>query len=178
MTTEATPSPPPPTMCARHPDVETGLACGRCETPICPRCLVYTPAGTRCATCAAIGRPKMYVLGPLDYVRGIATAIVVGLALGFAAALLVGPGARIGLFSLILAAAAGYGLGIAMAEALNLTTGRKRGREMQLIASGGIVTAAVTRVILSGVPLEWVLRDFAGFMLAAVAISVATTRLR
>lgn len=178
MTTEATQSPPPPTMCARHPDVETGLACGRCGTPICPRCLVYTPAGTRCPTCAAIGRPKMYVLGPLDYARGVATAVVVGLALGFVAAVVLTPGARLGLFSIILAAAAGYGLGIAMAEALNLTTGRKRGHEMQFIASGGIVAAAVTRVILSGVPLEWVLRDFAGFMLVAVAISVATSRLR
>jgi len=165
-------------MCARHPDVETGLACGRCETPICPRCLVYTPAGTRCATCATIGRPKMYVLGPLDYVRGIATAIVVGVALGFVAALLFAPTPRIGLFSIILAVAGGYGLGIAMAEALNLTTGRKRGREMQMIAAGGIVAAAITRLVLSGVPLEWVLRDFAGLMLAAIAISIASSRLR
>lgn len=165
-------------MCERHPDVETGLTCGRCGTPICPRCLVYTPAGTRCPTCATIGRPKMYVLRPLDYARGIGTAVAVGLALGFMAALLFAPTPRIGLFSIILAVAGGYGLGIAMAEALNLTTGRKRGREMQMIAAGGIVAAAITRLVLSGVPLEWVLRDFAGLMIVAIAISIASSRLR
>ncbi|MDA0301036.1 MAG: B-box zinc finger protein [Chloroflexi bacterium] len=167
-----------PTMCQRHPDVETGLACGRCETPICPRCLVYTPAGTRCPTCATIGRPKMYTLGALDYVRAISTAVVVGLALGFVAALLLAPTPRIGLFSIILAVAGGYGLGVAMAEALNLTTSRKRGRQMQMVAAGGIVLAAITRLVLSGVPLEWALRDFAGLMMVAIAISTASSRRR
>src|SRR3990170_1837286 len=35
------------THCARHPDTETGLLCGRCETPICPRCVVMTDVGAR-----------------------------------------------------------------------------------------------------------------------------------
>lgn len=165
-------------MCARHPDVETGLSCGRCGTPICPRCLVYTPAGTRCPTCAAIGRPKMYTLGPLDYARAVVTAVVVGVAVGFAAALLFAPSPRIGLFSIIFAAAGGYGAGIAMAEALNLTTSRKRGREMQIIAGGGVMLAALTRLVVSGVPLEFVVRDFGGLMLVAIAVSVASSRLR
>ncbi len=38
--------------CARHPKMQTRLRCGRCELPICPRCTVYTPAGTRCRACA------------------------------------------------------------------------------------------------------------------------------
>lgn len=38
--------------CARHTKVVTRLRCGRCEVPICPRCTVYTPAGTRCRACA------------------------------------------------------------------------------------------------------------------------------
>lgn len=38
--------------CARHTKVVTRLRCGRCEAPICPRCTVYTPAGTRCRACA------------------------------------------------------------------------------------------------------------------------------
>lgn len=176
MTTDATPT--PPTMCARHPDVETGLTCGRCGTPICPRCLVYTPAGTRCPTCATIGRPKMYVLGPLDYARAIGTAVVVGLVLGFAAAIVLGPGGRLGLFSLLIAAGVGYGVGIAMGETLNLTTGRKRGREMQIIAAAGVVLVALTRFVLSGVPVEFLLRDFGGLILVAIAISVASSRLR
>lgn len=38
--------------CARHPKAVTRLRCGRCEAPICPRCTVHTPAGTRCRACA------------------------------------------------------------------------------------------------------------------------------
>ena len=176
MTTEGTS--PGPTMCARHPDVETGLACGRCGTPICPRCLVYTPAGTRCPTCASIGRPKMYVLGPLDYAKATVTAIVVGIAVGFVAALLISPSPRIGLFSLIFAVAGGYAVGTVIAEALNLITGRKRGREMQIVEGAGVILAAVTRIVVSGVPIEYVVRDIAGLMMVAIAVSVASARLR
>ena len=38
--------------CAKHVKTVTRLRCGRCETPICPKCTVYTPAGTRCRACA------------------------------------------------------------------------------------------------------------------------------
>ena len=179
-------SPPPPTggsttaptMCARHPDVETVLSCGRCGTPICPRCLVYTPAGTRCPSCAAIGRPRMYVLSPLDYARAITTALVVGIALGLVGAFVFRPTSAIGLFSLVFAVAGGYGVGTAIAEAFNLTTSRKRGREMQMIAGGGVILAAVTRLVLWGAPWEMAVRDVSGLMMVAIAISVASSRLR
>ncbi len=165
-------------MCARHPGVETALTCGRCDTPICPRCLVYTPGGTRCPTCAAIGRPKMYILAPLDYVRGVATALVVGSALGFVGALLFRPTASIGLFSLLFAMLGGYGAGVAAGEALNLTMGRKRGRSVQFIAAGTIAVAAVVRIVLVGAPIEFVLRDISGMLMMVVAVSVASSRLR
>ena len=38
--------------CQRHPSVETALSCGRCETPICPHCLVHSDVGIRCRKCA------------------------------------------------------------------------------------------------------------------------------
>lgn len=41
------------TYCARHPQVETMLRCGRCDTPICPRCMVHSGVGIRCPDCAA-----------------------------------------------------------------------------------------------------------------------------
>ena len=172
------PPPKPPTMCARHPDVETVLACGRCETPICPRCLVYAPGGTRCPTCAAIGRPAMYILGPLDYARGGVTAIVVGAALGFVGAVLIRPTPAFGLFTLLFAMLGGYGAGVAAAEALNLTMGRKRGREVQWIAAATIVIAVVARFVLAGAPIQFALRDISGLMMAVVGISVASSRLR
>ena len=38
--------------CMKHTKAVTRLRCGRCESPICPKCTVYTPAGTRCRPCA------------------------------------------------------------------------------------------------------------------------------
>jgi hypothetical protein len=38
--------------CGRHPKTITRLRCGRCEIPICPNCIVYTPAGARCKDCS------------------------------------------------------------------------------------------------------------------------------
>lgn len=38
--------------CARHPKAVTRLRCGRCEVPICTRCTVFSPAGTRCRACS------------------------------------------------------------------------------------------------------------------------------
>lgn len=38
--------------CAKHTKAVTRLRCGRCEAPICPKCAVYSPAGTRCRACS------------------------------------------------------------------------------------------------------------------------------
>ena len=38
--------------CTRHTKTTTRLRCGRCESPICPKCTVTTPAGMRCRACA------------------------------------------------------------------------------------------------------------------------------
>lgn len=38
--------------CARHLKTITRLRCGKCEAPICTKCTVFTPAGTRCRICA------------------------------------------------------------------------------------------------------------------------------
>ena len=40
------------------------MTCGRCERPICPRCIVVGPAGVRCKVCAN-GRSPMRVRGVL-----------------------------------------------------------------------------------------------------------------
>jgi hypothetical protein len=38
--------------CYRHPKRVTLLRCGKCERPICERCVVLSPAGTRCQECS------------------------------------------------------------------------------------------------------------------------------
>jgi B-box zinc finger len=60
--------------CARHPNTETVLRCGRCDTPICPRCLVGTPVGARCPSCAGVKRFSM-LLKPKELARAVAYGV-------------------------------------------------------------------------------------------------------
>jgi B-box zinc finger len=56
--------------CARHPNTETVLRCGRCDTPICARCMVMTPVGARCPTCAQVKRFSL-LLKPVELARAV-----------------------------------------------------------------------------------------------------------
>ena len=76
--------------CARHSDTETSLTCGRCETPICVRCLVQTDVGIRCRTCAPVRRG----VPGFGSNRFRNAAIVVGIV--FVGVLLIGGGSRLG----------------------------------------------------------------------------------
>src|SRR3954464_2076957 len=92
--------------CAADPKVETGLRCGRCDTPICPRCLVMTPVGAKCRNCARLKPLPMFVAGP----KHLAIACGVGLATGLIGSVVMLFGSRFGLLSLLLAAVVGYGV--------------------------------------------------------------------
>lgn len=59
------PQPTADTMfCHWHPKTPTSLTCGKCERPICTKCMINGPAGIRCKEC---GRTKIKVTA-----RGIA----------------------------------------------------------------------------------------------------------
>jgi membrane associated rhomboid family serine protease len=53
--------------CYRHPDRETGVACSRCDRPICSDCMTPTSVGMRCPECAGdtteVRRPAAGGLG-------------------------------------------------------------------------------------------------------------------
>jgi len=51
------PSPEDVLYCYKHPKEATQLRCGRCERPICHRCVVISPAGTRCRECSKSNVP-------------------------------------------------------------------------------------------------------------------------
>ena len=164
------------TYCQRHPSVETALRCGRCDALICPRCLVFTPAGTRCPDCAQLRRPVIYELGLSHYARAAAVAIGLGAVMGVVGAFLVPVGIR-GFLFLAVAVFGGSALGSAVAEALTRATRGKRGPVIQGAAVATLLLADVVRLVLGG-GVDLVSRDLVGSMLVAVAAVVAWGRLR
>ncbi|MBV9580213.1 MAG: hypothetical protein JO057_16620 [Chloroflexi bacterium] len=100
--------------CARHPHTETVLRCGRCDTPICARCMVMSPVGARCPTCAQV---KRFVIGlkPAE----MAKAIVFGIGLGAVGTIILTFIPFLGIFGY---AALGFGVG----EVVSIGANRKR----------------------------------------------------
>lgn len=68
--------------CARHPATATRLRCGRCGTPICPRCVVSTEVGQRCPDCGRGPRLPTFQVAPGIVLRawaaGLAAATIIG----------------------------------------------------------------------------------------------------
>lgn len=125
---------PETVKCAAHPDVDTNLRCGKCGKPICPRCLVQTPVGSRCRDCAKLYKLPTYRISAVFYLRAagaaLGMAIVAGLAWGFLSNYL--PYIYL---HLLLAAGLGYAIG----EVTGLAVNRKRGIWLAII--GGIAVA-------------------------------------
>jgi len=117
--------------CAHHPDVETNLRCGKCDTPICPKCMVQTPVGARCPDCAKLYKLPTYRVSIKYYLIAAGTAlgmaIVCGAVWGVVRAFV-----PFILLNLLLAAGAGYAIG----EVVSLSVNRKRGTGLAIV--GGI----------------------------------------
>jgi len=75
-------------QCARHPKVETDLFCARCETPVCPKCLVHAEVGVRCRKCG----PKRPLFGGRNISIGGGTLLIGGIVAGLVALQFVGAG--------------------------------------------------------------------------------------
>jgi len=157
--------------CARHPKVETGLACGRCETPICPKCMVMTDVGARCPDCAPRRRLPQFEVGPTYLLRGLAAAAAASVVLGLAWGLLV-PG-DYGFFGILI----GFGLGYAAGEAVSLATNRKTAPVLQLVAVMAVLVAYLIRNLLWA---EQILLtdDLYGYIVTVIGMFVAAGRLR
>lgn len=144
----------PAMQCAAHPDVETELACGRCETPICPRCMIQTPVGARCRNCARLRQLPMYTVRPTNALLGAVAAIgggvVVGVLWGILSQALFPRGFPLGFFGIFIGAAVGSPLGYAFAGLLDRATGRKRGPVIQGIAIAGLVVAYLAQAAVRG----------------------------
>ena len=165
------------TRCARHPNVETTLLCGRCGTPICPRCLVQTPVGARCPTCANVRRIPTVDVKPIYLARGLGAAIVSGLVVGIVWAVVIGgqAGGVAGFFIFFVA----MGIGWAIGESVSAATNRKRARALQACAVIGVVLSYFVRNIAVGLPLVPLTPhpDLWGFIAVALASMFAAGRL-
>lgn len=126
--------------CARHAKVKTRLRCGRCETPICPKCTKYGPTGARCPACISNKGLHLYQISPQQYGIAAVVAIVLGSVLGFVASFA-------SFLVLFYAPAAGTLVG----KAVSRSTGHKRGLPLAVIAGAGLVFGAF--IPLLGVPL-------------------------
>lgn len=126
--------------CARHPDIETDLRCGKCLQPICPKCVVQTPVGARCPKCAALKKLPVFEISTIFYMRaiaaGLATAAVAGAIWKF---MPLG-----GFFLFFIALVVGYVIG----EAVSLAANRKRGPGLQIIAGISVVVSYTVRSII------------------------------
>jgi hypothetical protein len=156
--------------CATHADVETNLTCGRCDTPICPRCLVQTPVGARCRKCAGLRRLPTYQIAPQQYLKAVGAGLGLAIAIGFAWGWLwdIIPFFFISLF---LAAGVGYVIG----ELISLSVNRRRGVGLQVIGGLSVALAYLVSILIFSPDLR---EHLYGLLMLAVGIFVVVSRLR
>jgi hypothetical protein len=166
-------SDPTSLRCAAHPDVETNLRCGKCGKPICPRCLVQTPVGSRCRECARLYKLPTYRVSTAYYLRAagaaLVLAVILGLAWGFVSSFL-----PFIYLNLLIAAGIGYAIGEVTGRAVN----RKRGTGLAVIGGLGVAVCYAVNILTFGsVPGfdVWLIIDIAGL---AIGIYTAVSRLR
>jgi hypothetical protein len=124
--------------CAAHSDTDTSLACGKCGTPICPRCLVQTPVGSRCRKCAGVSRIPTYKVTTSYYLKATGAGLGMSIVCGFIWRFI---GGIIPFFYLnfLIASAVGY----VISEVISLATNRKRGVGLMVIAGLAVVISYV-----------------------------------
>lgn len=156
--------------CANHPNVETNLRCSKCGKPICPKCMIQTPVGARCADCARLYKLPTFQISKQHYLRAIGVGL--GLAVGFgflwgAIANLV----HVLYLGFLLAAGFGYAIG----ELISLSVNHKRGTKLAIIA--GVSVAVSYLISLMPYPILFFLNPF-GLLALALGIYIAVTRIR
>jgi hypothetical protein len=159
--------------CAYHPDVETNLRCGKCDKPICPKCMVQTPVGARCRDCAGLDKLPTFRVSTRYYLIAVGTAVGMAIACGAAWGLIAW---LVPMFflNLLLAAAAGYAIG----EVTSLAVNRKRGTGLAVV--GGIAVAisyTVTLFFPGALPIG-IFSIIYHIIAVGLGIFIAVTRLR
>jgi hypothetical protein len=122
--------------CYRHPKEETAVSCGKCDRPICTRCMIPGPAGMRCPECASLRSSSLYKIAP----HRLLLTLIVGAVTGIGGALVL---AEISWFVFII----GPMYGGFVAEVVLRAAGRKRGPIIEAIGVGSIIVGGVLVVV-------------------------------
>jgi hypothetical protein len=142
MSTSSLPNATAEVRCARHANTLTRLHCGRCGTPICPKCMINTEVGQRCPDCGR-GRPlPTFQVSPGILARGLIAGMVVATAFGYAWSLFPA-------FSFWIGLAMGFVTGEAVARSTNM----KRGPAMMAIAAVATLTGFLIGFLALGTGL-------------------------
>jgi len=161
--------------CVYHPDVETGLRCGKCGRPICPKCLVQTPVGARCPDCARLYKLPTFSVSTKYYLRAVGTGVGIAIVCGIVWEIIIGV-VPLNL-NLLLAPGAGYVIG----EVVSLSVNRKRSRGLAAVAGNCVVISYLVTILSPwGVhfSLSSILYLVIDLLALALGIFVAVTRLR
>lgn len=132
--------------CARH-GTETRLTCGECGAAICPRCMVETPVGHKCPSCARQAPAARRQGSREQYGRAVGAGVLVA----------GGGGLAFGLFASVsgfLLLIAGYFLGVGAATAVQNASANNRAEPFRNIAAVAAVAAvAIGFVFAYGTPI-------------------------
>jgi hypothetical protein len=163
--------------CAYHPDVETNLRCGKCDKPICPKCMVPTPVGARCRDCAGLYKLPTFRVSTRYYLIAAGTAVGMAIAGGAAWGAIewaIGRAAPIFSLNLLLAPAVGYAIG----EVTSLSVNRKRGTGLAVLGGTAVALSYAVTFFFPGVLPFGVFSVVYHIIAVALGIFIAVTRLR
>jgi hypothetical protein len=129
-----------PQYCYKHPSVETGLRCNRCERPICSRCAIHTETGYRCKECIREQQKIFDTATWLDFPVAIGLAILLS-ALGSLVTNF------LGFFIIFLAPV----VGIAISEAVRIVLHHRRNRTLFKLVGAAVLLGG----LLPAIPTLW-----------------------
>ena len=155
--------------CNVHRSAETQLRCGRCDIPVCPKCMAHSPVGVRCPACSKPTPMPQYDVQPRLFLRALGVAVLMGLLGGFILGFIVGP-----LFGQLVALISMAGWAYLLAQAVSLSANKKRGPKLTIVASTGILISAIF-VVLIHIPF---ISLFELVLSPTIGIYVAYSRLR
>ena len=162
----------PSRYCARHPWVETRLACSKCDTLICPQCLVQTPVGARCPDCAKLRGLPTFELDTKTYARAVGTGVALAGVTGLVWGLLF-----FDFFSIpFLPWIATIGIGHLVGEGISASVNRKRGRYLQYIAGASMGLSYVVAGLVSPLVFVFTFPDIFFLFILVIGAFVAAGR--